>query len=303
MDIVDGIIIGVIVLSGLLGLSRGLIKEILNIAALVFAIVLALITFPYVSELSQRYIYNAMLADIAAGSVLFIVFYVLLRTLNHLFFSNLKKTSLGFVDKSLGLVFGVARGLLVLCGFHIILHCFLSLHQYPSILRDNRLMPTIIQSSDTLLRHAPQWVRGFIRQQQQRFKVDADEHVSDSPHDPTIMEDGESLQDSVSSFSQSLAGGRQDVAEDNPETDDGIRDGDHVSSSLMGNRHPALAQDPNGDDEAERIAHLKPRQSSTVGAGRVNPQPEKELNHLFQSTEDEAGPEPTDSRDAVIDVY
>tara|TARA_B100002003_G_C14114307_1_gene535979 strand:- start:347 stop:931 length:585 start_codon:yes stop_codon:yes gene_type:complete len=118
--IVDGVVLAVLALSGILAWSRGLTREALAIAGWIVAAAVALYAAPFLEPLLQEIpVAGEILAGactlskLAAFSVAFAIVLILLSIFTPLFSSAVQESILGPVDKALGFVFGVLRGVLL----------------------------------------------------------------------------------------------------------------------------------------------------------------------------------------------
>ena len=118
--IVDGVVLAVLALSGILAWSRGLTREALAIAGWIVAAAVALYAAPFLEPLLQEIpVVGEILAGactlskLAAFSVAFAIVLILLSIFTPLFSSAVQESILGPVDKALGFVFGVLRGVLL----------------------------------------------------------------------------------------------------------------------------------------------------------------------------------------------
>ncbi|MDF2232013.1 CvpA family protein [Albimonas sp. CAU 1670] len=125
--IVDGVVLAVLALSGILAWSRGLTREALAIAGWVVAAIVALYAAPFLEPLLQEIpVAGEILAGactlskLAAFSVAFAIVLILLSIFTPLFSSAVQDSILGPVDKALGFVFGVARGVLLVAVVYIV---------------------------------------------------------------------------------------------------------------------------------------------------------------------------------------
>lgn len=113
-DILDVGIIILIVLSAIIGLIRGFVKEALSLATWVAAFAFALI---YVKPLAAELPF-ALQSEVARMGIAFaIIFFSVLvvgAIINHLLSSAVSSIGLGGVDHVLGGVFGVLRGGLII---------------------------------------------------------------------------------------------------------------------------------------------------------------------------------------------
>lgn len=118
--IADGVILGVLLLSGVLAWSRGLTREVLAVAgwaaAAVAALYLAPLLEPLLKEIptvGQMLASTCSLSKIAAFSVAFAGALVVLSFFTPLLSSAIRDSLLGPIDRGLGFLFGVARGVVL----------------------------------------------------------------------------------------------------------------------------------------------------------------------------------------------
>jgi len=114
-NVLDIAVLAVLLLSGLFAMMRGFVQEVLSIAAWVGAGLAALYGLPQARPFAQQYIGNKAWADAAAGGALFLITLVLLSIVTYFIAKQVKGSMLSHLDRSLGFVFGLARGALILC--------------------------------------------------------------------------------------------------------------------------------------------------------------------------------------------
>jgi len=111
MTWVDAVILAVIVISGLLAFLRGLVREVLGIGAWVGAAIIAVWATPFVRPRFQDWLRgHPGLAEPIAYLVLFLVSLAILLFISHRISRVVRGSALGGLDRTLGLVFGLARG-------------------------------------------------------------------------------------------------------------------------------------------------------------------------------------------------
>lgn len=118
--IIDAVVAVVIVLSAILAYSRGFVREAMAILGWIAAAVLAYLFAPQVEPLIKEIpVVNSLLGDscelaiIAAFAVVFAVALVLASLFTPLFSGVVQRSALGSVDRGLGFLFGVARGVIL----------------------------------------------------------------------------------------------------------------------------------------------------------------------------------------------
>ena len=116
MNFVDIVVLAVIALSTLLALGRGFVKEVLSVFGWIGAAIGTFLIFFYVPQVRlffNQQISEPLLADIACAVSLFVILLIVLGFFNHAISSRIRASGLGPLDKSLGLVFGLVRGIVL----------------------------------------------------------------------------------------------------------------------------------------------------------------------------------------------
>jgi membrane protein required for colicin V production len=121
LNALDIIVFAIVALSALFAFARGFVKEALSIAAWVGAGLITLNGLPHLTPVAQKYIATPLLAQIAAGTVLFVVSLVVLSLLTSAVAGRVKQSALSAVDRALGLLFGACRGVVLACLAFIVL--------------------------------------------------------------------------------------------------------------------------------------------------------------------------------------
>lgn len=109
----DFAIIFVVVISALISLSRGFIKEAISLVAWIVGFWMALHYYSLFAEALHPYIKSHSLASTISFVVIFLVIVIFGAMFNYFFSLLLVKTGLNGTDRVLGMVFGVARGVLL----------------------------------------------------------------------------------------------------------------------------------------------------------------------------------------------
>ena len=110
---IDIAILALIVLSAVLSLFRGFVKEALALASWLVALWVAMVFYEEFAQVLAQWIAEPSLQRIVAFTLLFISVLLLGAILNYIAGKLVKKTGLAGTDRMLGMVFGVARGAVI----------------------------------------------------------------------------------------------------------------------------------------------------------------------------------------------
>lgn len=109
----DYLVLAILLVSALLGLMRGLVKEILSLCAYLAAFLGAIWWGPRVSVWLEPYLENPLLRTGVSYLAVFLVVLLLVGLLNMTLATLIQKTGLTPADHGLGAMFGFLRGLLL----------------------------------------------------------------------------------------------------------------------------------------------------------------------------------------------
>jgi uncharacterized membrane protein required for colicin V production len=115
INLFDAIVLGVVLLSALVALLRGFVKEVLSLAAWAGAVLVTLWGFAVARPYFRTFIDNQLLADIATLVALFIASLIVFAMVAQGISALVRRSqSLTSIDRSLGFVFGIFRGAVLL---------------------------------------------------------------------------------------------------------------------------------------------------------------------------------------------
>ncbi len=121
MNALDIAVIAVILLSGLFAFARGFVKEVLSVGAWVGAGFAALYGLPYATPIAERFLPRGAVAEAGAGLAVFLISLIVLLILTSAISRRVKDSALSAVDRTLGLIFGLVRGVVLVCLTYIAL--------------------------------------------------------------------------------------------------------------------------------------------------------------------------------------
>jgi membrane protein required for colicin V production len=151
MTWVDLTVFGFLAVSGLLAFARGLVREVLGIGAWVGAVAAAILALPTMQGMVRKWFATAEWVDPVSFIVVFLLTLIILMLIARAIGGLVRKSALGGIDRTLGLVFGLARGAAVVIVAYIIGQMVFPIERWPDVvLKARTLMPTY---------EAARWVR------------------------------------------------------------------------------------------------------------------------------------------------
>ncbi len=119
LGIIDLIILGIIVVSVLFALYRGLVRELLGISSWLLAGFVALYSYDPLLKACEGTFENVKLAAIVGSVLLALLVLIIMTIINAAITRRLRKSSLSGLDRIFGLAFGIARALLIVALIYI----------------------------------------------------------------------------------------------------------------------------------------------------------------------------------------
>jgi membrane protein required for colicin V production len=113
ITLLDVILLLVMLISGLLAMVRGFMREILSIAAWIIAALVTLYAYPRVLPLAKEYFSSTMVATGISVAGVFLITLLVVSVITVRISDLVLDSRIGALDRSLGFVFGLGRGLLI----------------------------------------------------------------------------------------------------------------------------------------------------------------------------------------------
>ncbi len=113
ITILDLILLGVMLVSGLLAMVRGFMREILSIAAWGAAALATLYSFSKILPSAKSYINNDTIASVVVVVGVFVGTLIVVSVITVRISDMILDSRIGALDRTLGFLFGLGRGLLI----------------------------------------------------------------------------------------------------------------------------------------------------------------------------------------------
>lgn len=159
MDLILG---GILLFSALVGISRGLIKELLSLVAWTASIWVAYhFAEPVATNYVQQIISDRLISYVAAFGGLFFLSLFAVGLLNILLSSLLDFVGLTGFDRLLGVLFGLARGAII-CSLIVFFGVFVPALTKEKFWQESTLVPHFIKLADWGVSKLPANIRALI---------------------------------------------------------------------------------------------------------------------------------------------
>lgn len=152
----DYCIITVILLSALASFRRGITREVLSIGAWAAAASVTFYALPLLRCFGRDLIGNTLIGDAVTAVVIFLFTFITCAFIIQSISATIRDSGLNSLDRSLGIVFGVARaGFLIVLLFMGSGFIWKTPDARPPILRTSRTLPYIAESSRMVAKIIP----------------------------------------------------------------------------------------------------------------------------------------------------
>src|SRR3954465_6870854 len=154
VSVLDLVVLGVVLISALLAAVRGFTREVLAIVAWVTAAAVAWFLHPLILPRIKDHISNPTLALAAAIGAIFVVTLLIVSIITVKFSDFVLDSRIGALDRTLGFVFGAARGLLI-CVVGWVFLAWLVQGKMPEWASNARSRPMLENTGNSLIAMLP----------------------------------------------------------------------------------------------------------------------------------------------------
>lgn len=162
MNWVDVAVLVVTAFSGMLGFLRGMVREVFGLGAWIGAAFAATWFFSQFQGIARRAITNPDVADPVAFGGIFLVVLIVLSLIARLLGGAVRTSTLGGVDRTLGLAYGLARGAALAVAAYIIAGAVEPVAQWPDQVLEARTLPLIYNWSARVAATLPEEYRPAV---------------------------------------------------------------------------------------------------------------------------------------------
>lgn len=156
-QLLDLILVGIMLISGLLALMRGFTREVLSLVAWGASAFVAYFAIKQqrLIDLVLPYVDKPILAQIAVGAVAFILTLIIVSLISVKISDAVVDSSVGAFDRTLGFIFGLARGFVLVAIAYLFYGWLLPFDKQEPWVRNAASLPLIKTVGETLLGFMP----------------------------------------------------------------------------------------------------------------------------------------------------
>ena len=148
MNLFDYVLIAIVGLSMVLSLWRGFVREIISLTGLVAAFLIASRTSSIAGDFLSDWVANETLADIIGFIAIFVGIMLIVGLIGALIRKLVDKADLTATDRTLGIFFGLARGMLLIGLFFLIFSTYTKPDK--AWMKNSMLTPYAIELADLI---------------------------------------------------------------------------------------------------------------------------------------------------------
>ena len=168
---------------------RGFVKEVLSITGLALFIFLAVYLSPLMLPWMSKYIASEIMARIVIFLVIMAVFYIIWIISTDFLINKIRKSTLSFMDRLFGLLFGLLRGLLILGFCFLIIKMVLPEELKKGTLKESKFFDVAQATSNTIEKLLPdKFIEDTVKSVEDMNKVE--KKKDEKPKEEKKVNDG-----------------------------------------------------------------------------------------------------------------
>ena len=143
ITLLDGIVLAVTLFSAVLAMVRGFSREVLAVASWVAAAAAAYFFYPALVPFAQKYTGSDKIAMIGSAAVIFLITLIVVSYITMRIADFIIDSRVGALDRTLGFVFGAARGILLVVVAMLFFNWLVAAPQQPDWVANAKSKPML----------------------------------------------------------------------------------------------------------------------------------------------------------------
>ncbi|MDK1375483.1 MULTISPECIES: CvpA family protein [unclassified Sinorhizobium] len=156
ITILDAIVLGVALFSAILAMVRGFSREVLSVASWVGAAAAAYFLYRYLVPYASQYTSSDTVAMIGSAAVVFLVALIVISIITMRIADFIIDSRIGALDRTLGFLFGAARGILLVVVAMLFFNWLVAPQQQPIWVTQAKSKPLLDNLGNKLIALLPE---------------------------------------------------------------------------------------------------------------------------------------------------
>lgn len=167
------------VISALIALNRGLVKEVLSIVGWVLATMAIIYLLPVCLPFTKKFVASGILAGILTALMIFVLFFVIWIYSTSQVIGKIRTSKLNGLDRLLGLFFGVMRAFLLVVLFNIMVSWIIPEDKQAAVLTESKYYQLAGSFAKPLEEMIPQETLDLIKEKTKSLSAEDDEETEE----------------------------------------------------------------------------------------------------------------------------
>lgn len=172
MNWLDYLLLTIMVLTAIVGIFKGLIKQVIGLVAVVAGLILAGLYYEQTAAVFQTFVKNQLVSNFLGFLLIFVVVLTAGAILGHLF-TKAMVGPLAFANRLFGAVFGIIKAVLI-CG--ILVFALVSFEVAKSALETSVLAPACLGVTRAVVNLVPKDLRTRFNDSYKRIRESGGKH-------------------------------------------------------------------------------------------------------------------------------
>jgi len=188
ITLLDIILLVVMLISGLLAMVRGFMREVLSIGAWAAAAVATVVAFPKLMPFAKQYLNNDMLAyGVVIGGV-FVLTLLVMSVITVKISDMTLDSRVGALDRTLGFLFGLGRGLIIVVVAFLFFVWLVPDRSQPDWIKGAKSRVVLQETGQWLISMLPEDPESTILKRLKKPRIDDQEPQDQAPENRSGMD-------------------------------------------------------------------------------------------------------------------
>ena len=182
MNWVDSLVLLVVLMSSVVAFARGFVSEALGIGAWVGAYFISTLGARFAMPSMRNWLGTPDIADPASYAAVFLIALLILSIITATIGNAVRASVLGGVDRTLGMVFGLVRGVIILAAVYVGATFAVPPDKWPDAVAESHSLPPIHATATWIARLVPEGFRPQVPRPPEPKPTKAEDLLQAAPH-------------------------------------------------------------------------------------------------------------------------